>query len=140
MRILIVEDEARSRESLAKGLRESGFLVDAARDGGEAIYLTNGCEYDLIVLDVMLPVLDGWQVLEKIREKNTHTPVLFLTARDAVFDRVGCGGWNWEQTTTSSSRLPGSSLLPEFEPSCAEPLYASPNVSQWVILSWISKE
>ncbi|WP_038167599.1 heavy metal response regulator transcription factor [Verrucomicrobium sp. BvORR106] len=88
MRILIVEDETRSRESLAKGLRESGFMVDAARDGGEAIYYANGSHYDLIVLDVMLPVLDGWEVLRIIREKNTHTPVLFLTARDSVSDRV----------------------------------------------------
>ncbi|WP_050025439.1 heavy metal response regulator transcription factor [Verrucomicrobium sp. BvORR034] len=88
MRILIVEDEPRSRESLARGLRESGFLVDAARDGGEAIYYANGSHYDLIVLDVMLPVMDGWDVLKTIREKNTQTPVLFLTARDSVSDRV----------------------------------------------------
>lgn len=88
MRILIVEDESRSRECLAKGLRESGFLVDAARDGAEGLALAQEGGYDLIILDVMLPVLDGWQVLEKIRQQSILTPVLFLTARDSITDRV----------------------------------------------------
>lgn len=63
-------------------------MVDAARDGGEAIYYANGSHYDLIVLDVMLPVADGWEVLKTIREKDIHSRVLFLTARDSVSDRV----------------------------------------------------
>jgi two-component system copper resistance phosphate regulon response regulator CusR len=88
MRILIVEDEKRSRDALAKGLRESGYVVDTADDGDDGLNSALDVEYDLIVLDVMLPRLDGWQVLEKLRAKNNGAPVLFLTARDAVADRV----------------------------------------------------
>jgi two-component system copper resistance phosphate regulon response regulator CusR len=88
MRILIVEDESRSRKFLAKGLRESGFLVDAAADGDEGLQIAVDGNHDLIVLDVMLPGLDGWQVLEQLRAQGRTTPVLFLTARDAVQDRV----------------------------------------------------
>jgi two-component system copper resistance phosphate regulon response regulator CusR len=88
MRILIVEDEKRSREALANGLRESGYVVDAVGDGETGLNAALDLEYDLIVLDVMLPSLDGWQVLEKLRAKSVGTPVLFLTARDAVADRV----------------------------------------------------
>lgn len=88
MRILIVEDESRIREFLAKGLRESGFLVDVAADGDEGLILAEDGSHDLIVLDVMLPGQNGWQVLEKLRAKGRATPVLFLTARDAVHDRV----------------------------------------------------
>jgi len=88
MRILIVEDEARSREFLAKGLRESGFIVDAAADGAEGLRFAEDVDYDLIVLDVMLPEKNGWQVLEQLRGSGKVTPVLFLTARDAVQDKV----------------------------------------------------
>ncbi|QIF03818.1 heavy metal response regulator transcription factor [Roseimicrobium sp. ORNL1] len=88
MRILVVEDEKRSRDALANGLRESGFVVDAVGDGDTGLNAALDLEYDLIVLDVMLPNLDGWQVLEKLRSKSVGTPVLFLTARDAVADRV----------------------------------------------------
>jgi len=88
MRILVVEDEARSREFLAKGLTESGFVVDAAATGDEGLHLAEEREYDLIILDVMLPKRDGWEVLEALRKEGRVTPVLFLTARDAVADRV----------------------------------------------------
>ena len=88
MRILTVEDDARSREFLAKGLNECGYLTDTAADGEEGYRLATEREYDLIVLDVMLPVFDGWQVLQKLRTRGLQTPVLFLTARDAVADRV----------------------------------------------------
>lgn len=88
MRILVVEDDRRSREFLAKGLTESGYVTDTAGDGEEGLYLATEYEYDLIVLDVMLPVFDGWRVLEKLRERERLMPVLFLTARDAVADRV----------------------------------------------------
>lgn len=88
MRILVVEDEKRSRDALANGLRESGYVVDAVGDGDTGLNVALDLEYDLIVLDVMLPNLDGWQVLEKLRAKSVSTPVLFLTARDAVVDRV----------------------------------------------------
>jgi two-component system copper resistance phosphate regulon response regulator CusR len=88
MRILIVEDERRSREFLAKGLQEAGYVVDVAGDGEEGLQATRENDFDLIVLDVMLPVRDGWHVLEQLRTKGCETPVLFLTARDSVPDRV----------------------------------------------------
>src|SRR5436190_24177742 len=88
MRILVVEDERRSREFLVKGLKEAGFVVDSAPDGDEGLFLAQGCEYDVVVLDVMLPKRDGWRVLEQLRADGRTLPVLFLTARDSVPDRV----------------------------------------------------
>lgn len=88
MRILIVEDDTRGRHFLATGLRESGFSAETAVDGEQALSMATERDYDLIVLDVMLPVFDGWQVLERLRHRGVLTPVLFLTARDAVSDRV----------------------------------------------------
>ncbi len=88
MRILVVEDENRSREALASGLRESGYIVDAVGDGEAGLTTALSSTYDLIVLDVMLPKLDGWQILEQLRARHHESPVLFLTARDAVLDRV----------------------------------------------------
>jgi two-component system copper resistance phosphate regulon response regulator CusR len=88
MRILVVEDESRSREFLVKGLTESGFAVDAAAAGDEGLRMAEENKYDLIILDVMLPKMDGWQVLEKLRHGGLLTPVLFLTARVSVDDRV----------------------------------------------------
>lgn len=88
MRILIIEDERRSREFLAKGLAENGFLADTAEDGQTGLYLAEDREYDLVVLDVMLPVMDGWSVLRAMRARGIQTPVLFLTAKDTVPDRV----------------------------------------------------
>lgn len=87
MRLLIVEDEADLRESLAKAMREEGYAVDAAPDGEEGLYKAESNEYDAIVLDVMLPGKDGWEILGRIR-KQKRTPVLMLTARDGVRDRV----------------------------------------------------
>jgi two-component system OmpR family response regulator len=87
MRLLIVEDEPDLRSALAKGLREEGYAVDVAEDGEEGLFKAEAWEYDLILLDVMLPRLDGWQVLERLR-RSKKTPVLMLTARDAVKDRV----------------------------------------------------
>ncbi len=88
MRILVVEDYAPLRLSLAKGLREAGFAVDLAADGEEGLWHALGEEYDTIVLDLMLPKLDGWRVLERLRAKGKQCHVLLLTARDAVDDRV----------------------------------------------------
>ncbi|RYD35423.1 MAG: response regulator [Verrucomicrobiaceae bacterium] len=88
MRILIIEDERRSREFLARGLAENGFVADTAEDGQTGLYLAEDRHYDLVVLDVMLPVMDGWSVLRAMRAKGLETPVLFLTARDTVPDRV----------------------------------------------------
>ena len=87
MRILIVEDEPDLLSSLAKALREEGYAVDTANDGEEGFYKAESWDYDAVVLDVMLPKLDGWGVLQKLR-KVKKTPVLMLTARDASRDRV----------------------------------------------------
>ena len=87
MRLLLAEDEAHAGEYLVKGLGENGFLVDWVRSGTDAVAHANASEYDLIILDVGLPGLDGWTVLGEIR-KRLQTPVLFLTARDRVEDRV----------------------------------------------------
>ena len=88
MKILIVEDEQKTGDYLKQGLSESGFVADLARDGVDGLHLVLTGDYDLLVLDVMLPRLDGWQVLREIRGKGKHLPVLFLTARDQVEDRV----------------------------------------------------
>lgn len=87
MRILVVEDDQSTGDYLLKGLTESGFVVDLARTGTDGLHTATEGEYDLIVLDVMLPGMDGWTVLKKLRERK-HVPVLFLTARDDVQDRV----------------------------------------------------
>ncbi len=88
MRILIVEDEPKTGDYLRQGLTEAGFVVDLARDGFDGLHLATGGDYDLVILDVMLPGLDGWQVLCGVRRKDPDLPVLFLTARDQVDDRV----------------------------------------------------
>lgn len=87
MRILVVEDEPRLLRSLAKALREEAYAVDVAAAGDEGLYKAESCDYDAIVLDIMLPRLDGWEVLERLR-KQKPTPLLMLTARDAPKDRV----------------------------------------------------
>ena len=87
MKILVVEDEPKTGDYLRKGLSESGFAVDLARTGTEGEFLALSNEYDLVVLDVMLPGMDGWQVLQSLR-KTKLVPVLFLSARDTVEDRV----------------------------------------------------
>lgn len=88
MKLLLVEDEAKTADTLRKGLQESGFVVDLARDGEEGLHFALTCPYEAMILDVMLPGRDGWAVLEGLRESGLRTPVLFLTARDAVEDRV----------------------------------------------------
>jgi len=88
MRILIIEDEKKTAAYLHKGLAESGFVVDSANEGEEGLLLASTGEYDLIILDVMLPQRDGWSVIAEIRRSGKQTPVIFLTARDAVHDRV----------------------------------------------------
>ena len=88
MKVLIVEDEQKTGDYLKQGLSEAGFVADLARDGVDGLHLALTDDYDLVVLDVMLPRLDGWQVLREIRQKGKHLAVLFLTARDQVEDRV----------------------------------------------------
>src|SRR5476649_2175872 len=87
MKILVVEDEPKAGDYLVKGLNESGYVADLARNGVDGLALAQEFDYDLIVLDVMLPRMDGWTMLSKLRERK-ETPVLFLTARDDVADRV----------------------------------------------------
>jgi two-component system copper resistance phosphate regulon response regulator CusR len=88
MRILIVEDEPKIGDYLRQGLTEVGFVVDLVRDGLDGLHLALTEAYDLAILDVMLPGIDGWQVLQGIRRAGKNMPVLFLTARDSVDDRV----------------------------------------------------
>ncbi len=91
MRILIVEDEKRLADFLVKGLRELGHITDVARDGVEGRRLALGGDYDFLILDVMLPGVDGFSILESVRKSSregSHVPVLMLTARDGIDDRV----------------------------------------------------
>lgn len=88
MKILIVEDEPKTGDYLRQGLTEAGFVVDLARDGWDGLELARSGGYDLLILDVMLPGLDGWRVLAGTRRAGLETPVLFLSARDRVEDRV----------------------------------------------------
>ena len=87
MRILVVEDEPRLLHNLAKALREEGYAVDTADNGEDGLFKAETYNYDAVVLDIMLPQLDGWGMLERLRQ-NKKTPVLMLTARDAPADRV----------------------------------------------------
>jgi two-component system, OmpR family, copper resistance phosphate regulon response regulator CusR len=88
MKILVIEDEVKTAKFLKKGLQESGFVVDVAGDGLEGLHLAGKLEIDLIILDVMLPGLDGWEVLIRLRQMGRRSLVLLLTARDAVHERV----------------------------------------------------
>ena len=88
MKILVVEDEPKTGDYLRQGLTEAGFVVDLARDGLDGLHLALTEAYDLAILDVMLPGIDGWQVLQGIHRAGKEMPVLFLTARDDVNDRV----------------------------------------------------
>ena len=88
MKILVVEDETKTGDYIKQGLAESGFVVELVRTGLDGHHKAMLGEYELIILDVMLPDIDGWKILSSLRESNNHTPVLFLTARDHVNDRV----------------------------------------------------
>jgi len=86
--VLLVEDEPRIAGFIAKGLRERAYAVDVARDGEEALYYAGVNEYDLVILDVMLPIKNGYSVCRELRASGFRLPILMLTARDAVDDRV----------------------------------------------------
>jgi two-component system copper resistance phosphate regulon response regulator CusR len=88
MRILIVEDEVKTAKFLEKGLEEAGYVVSVAGDGFDGLHLAQELDFDMAILDVMLPGLDGWQVLERLRQDGRRLLVLLLTARDAVHERV----------------------------------------------------
>lgn len=87
MRVLVIEDEPELLRVVAQALRETGYAVDEAVDGAEGHFKASAWDYDAVVLDLMLPVMDGWQILQKLR-KDKKTPVLVVTARDAVDDRI----------------------------------------------------
>jgi len=88
MKLLIVEDEIKIGDYLQQGLSEAGFVVDLARDGLDGLHLAMSQAYDLVILDIMLPDVDGRRILKSLRAAGKATPVLFLTARDSVEDRV----------------------------------------------------
>jgi two-component system, OmpR family, response regulator len=88
MRVLVVEDGTRLAASLRTGLQAEGFAVDVAPDGGEALWLARETEYDAILLDIMLPVMNGYKVCETLRAEGNWTPILMLTAKDGEWDQV----------------------------------------------------
>lgn len=88
MRALIIEDEAKTAAYLRQGLSENGFVVEVCSDGEDGLHQALHVENDLVILDVMLPGRDGWSILGALRKAGKQTPVLFLTARDAVYDKV----------------------------------------------------
>jgi len=88
MRLLLIEDYRPLQKSLAKGLREAGFAVDTTGDGAEGLWYVMGNDYDVIILDLMLPSMDGLEILKKLRAKGRKNPVLVLTAKDTLEDRV----------------------------------------------------
>lgn len=88
MRVLLIEDDASIRRFVTKGLKEESHVVDVAADGEEGLFLALNEDYDAVVLDLMLPKRDGSEVLRELRSKGKHTPVLALTARDAIRDKV----------------------------------------------------
>src|SRR3546814_63281 len=88
MKLLVAEDEPKTGTYLQQGLTEAGFTVDRVVNGTDAAQHAVSEDYDLLILDVMMPGLDGWQVLQKVRAAGNDVPVLFLTARDGVHDRV----------------------------------------------------
>ncbi len=88
MRVLLVEDNGPLREALQQGLEEAGFAVDASADGEEGLWYARSNEHDVIVLDLMLPAIDGLTILKRLRQGGNAVPILILTARDTVADRV----------------------------------------------------
>ena len=88
MRILLIEDESKTAAFLSKGLREAGFSVDVAADGEAGLEQALSARHDLLIVDIMLPKKDGWAVVEELRGGGAQMPILFLTARDSVRDRV----------------------------------------------------
>lgn len=88
MKLLVIEDEQKTGDYLQTGLSEAGFVVDLSRNGLDGLYQAINVPYDLLIVDVMLPDLDGWRIVETLRSKDKQAPILFLTAKDSVEDRV----------------------------------------------------
>jgi two-component system, OmpR family, response regulator len=110
--VLVVDDDTRMSALLRRGLAEEGYAVDVAGEGGEAVWLATENDYDTVVLDLMLPGLDGYEVCRRLRGAGRWAPVLMLTARDGVVDRVR--GLDAVPTTTWSSRSASRSWQPGF--------------------------
>ena len=104
MRVLIVEDEAKMAGLLRKGLRQEGIAADLAAQGEDALWMAGSTEYDAIVLDLMLPGIDGFEVCRRLRDDGVWSPILMLTARDGVSDRVA-------GLDSGRGRLPGQAVL-----------------------------
>ena len=115
MKILIVEDEAKTGDYLRQGLSEAGFVVDLARDGLDGLHLALEGGHDLLVLDVMLPSLDGWGILQTLRRSGRTMPVLFLTARDQVEDRV-----RWQEKRSVRKKSAARATAPRAGRACAD--------------------
>jgi two-component system copper resistance phosphate regulon response regulator CusR len=95
LKILVIEDEIKTASFLEKGLSESGYIVDVAEDGEQGFHRAKTQSYDLLIIDVMMPKMDGWTLIENLRKSGVQTLALFLTARDSTSDRVRgleCGG------------------------------------------------
>ena len=123
MRILIIEDEIKAAEYLKKGLTNSGYQVETSNDGIDGLFIAQSSDFDLLILDVMLPGIDGWSFIRRFRERS-QAPVLFLTARDAVEDRVKgleLGADDYQ------------SFWHGCAPCCAERRYANKTLSSWPI-------
>lgn len=88
MKILIVEDEIKTAEFVVKGLTENGYIVDAVHNGEDGLHLARTNTYDLIIMDAMMPKMNGWEMMRRLREAGIETLAMFLTARDALTDRV----------------------------------------------------
>ncbi len=88
MKVLIIEDDEKIISFLKKGLEEESYIVDSSLNGDEGLYLANVNEYDLILLDIMLPVIDGIEVCKRLRESNIQTPIIMLTAKDSIDDKI----------------------------------------------------
>ncbi|MGB3725717.1 MAG: response regulator, partial [Glaciecola sp.] len=88
MKILVVEDEVKTGDYIKQGLSEAGFVVELVRNGLDGHHKAMTGNFELVILDVMLPDIDGWKIMSSLREAGNHTPVLFLTARDSVKDKV----------------------------------------------------
>ena len=131
MRILIVEDEPKTAAYLRKGLSEQSFVVDVAEQGVDGLHLIRTGLYDLVILDVMLPQRDGWAVLTEMRQGGMQTPVLFVTARDTVEDRVK--GLELVETTTWSSPSLFQNCWRACVRSCAAARFDSPITCVWQI-------
>src|SRR4051794_20107674 len=88
MRILVIEDEKKTAAFLKNGLTENGFVVDIAENGEDGVHLALNADYDLLIIDVMLPKKDGWAVISELRKSGKQTLSLFLTARDSTTDKI----------------------------------------------------